>query len=266
MSARRRRRHQLPHILAKALTQTAQQRKATPTWRPLYLLTVTVAMLLLLLDLQQTLVQATPIEIVLNTTRNSQHVDAGTNKWLSPGYFPSYNNSTTKRKDRQEDNAIEQLSSASTTSAKGSALSTNLHYKNTTNVGSHTADMLPLVLVPQQTTAATPPLQMLNGHNSNNNKREKPLKCHCDVCKDNNYICETDGYCFTSVVKEEGKINFSYRCLEKKYDLQREPLECLTSREKQNVYRVKCCSDDFCNKDELLKLSFGTGTTRGYIT
>ncbi|XP_067630346.1 TGF-beta receptor type-1 isoform X2 [Eurosta solidaginis] len=87
---------------------------------------------------------------------------------------------------------------------------------------------------------------------------DEPLKCHCDVCKDNNYICETDGYCFTSVVKEEGKINFSYRCLEKKYDLQREPLECLTSREKQNVYRVKCCSDDFCNKDELLKLSFGT--------
>ncbi|KAL9918072.1 TGF-beta receptor type-1 babo isoform 2-T2 [Glossina fuscipes fuscipes] len=82
------------------------------------------------------------------------------------------------------------------------------------------------------------------------------LKCHCDICKESNNICETDGYCFTSVERDKGEIIFSYRCLAKKYDLQREPLECLTSKQKQNVYRVQCCDEDFCNRNELLKLSF----------
>ncbi|XP_075165392.1 TGF-beta receptor type-1-like isoform X2 [Haematobia irritans] len=90
-----------------------------------------------------------------------------------------------------------------------------------------------------------------------NKPRDRPLKCHCDICKDSNNICETDGYCFTSVQKEaSGNTIFSYRCLDKKYDLQREPLECLTSKQKQNVYVVQCCHVDFCNKNELLKLKF----------
>uniref|UniRef100_A0A1A9UZD4 receptor protein serine/threonine kinase n=1 Tax=Glossina austeni TaxID=7395 RepID=A0A1A9UZD4_GLOAU len=39
------------------------------------------------------------------------------------------------------------------------------------------------------------------------------LKCHCDICKETNNICETDGYCFTSVERDKGEIIFSYRCL-----------------------------------------------------
>ncbi|XP_013116288.1 TGF-beta receptor type-1 isoform X3 [Stomoxys calcitrans] len=90
-----------------------------------------------------------------------------------------------------------------------------------------------------------------------NKPRDRPLKCHCDICKDSNNICETDGYCFTSVQKEaSGNTIFSYSCLDKKYDMQREPFECLTSKEKQHTYVVQCCHVDFCNKNELLKLKF----------
>ncbi|KAM7346182.1 TGF-beta receptor type-1 babo isoform 2-T2 [Cochliomyia hominivorax] len=111
-------------------------------------------------------------------------------------------------------------------------------------------DSLPMMLVSQVT-----PVSVQNKPKIK--YRERPLKCHCDICKDNNFICETDGYCFTSVQKEtSGDLIFSYRCLDKKYDLQREPLECLTSKQKQNIYKVKCCHKDFCNKDELIKLSF----------
>ncbi|XP_073813095.1 TGF-beta receptor type-1 babo isoform X2 [Musca autumnalis] len=86
--------------------------------------------------------------------------------------------------------------------------------------------------------------------------KSRPLKCHCDICKDSNYICETYGYCFTSVEKKDGNTIFSYSCLDKTYDLQREPFECLTSKPKQHIYVVQCCHDDFCNKNELLKLKF----------
>ncbi|XP_005176483.1 TGF-beta receptor type-1 isoform X2 [Musca domestica] len=86
--------------------------------------------------------------------------------------------------------------------------------------------------------------------------KSRPLKCHCDICKDSNYICETYGFCFTSVEKKDGNTIFSYSCLDKTYDLQREPFECLTSKPKQHVYVVQCCHDDFCNKNELLKLKF----------
>ncbi|XP_037808125.1 TGF-beta receptor type-1 isoform X3 [Lucilia sericata] len=111
-------------------------------------------------------------------------------------------------------------------------------------------DSLPMMLVSQVT-----PVTIQNKPKTK--IRDRPLKCHCDICKDNNYICETDGYCFTSVQKEtSGALIFSYRCLDKKYDLQREPLECLTTKQKQNIYNVQCCHEDFCNKNELLKLSF----------
>ncbi|XP_023168243.1 TGF-beta receptor type-1 isoform X3 [Drosophila hydei] len=90
-------------------------------------------------------------------------------------------------------------------------------------------------------------------------KLNKAIKCHCDICKDTNHICETDGYCFTSVEKDtDSKITFSFRCLDKRYELNREPLECLSSRPKYDSYRIKCCNMDFCNKDELMKRIFET--------
>ncbi|XP_039502734.1 TGF-beta receptor type-1 isoform X1 [Drosophila santomea] len=46
-------------------------------------------------------------------------------------------------------------------------------------------------------------------------KPENKIKCHCDTCKESNNICETDGFCFTSVEKSaDGTITFSYRCLQ----------------------------------------------------
>ncbi|XP_064544212.1 TGF-beta receptor type-1 isoform X2 [Drosophila montana] len=96
-----------------------------------------------------------------------------------------------------------------------------------------------------------PPLQ--------NKKHEKTIKCHCDICKETNHICETDGYCFTSVEKDtDGKIIFSFRCLDKRYELYREPLECLSSRSKQDTFKISCCNKDFCNKEELMKRIFET--------
>lgn len=52
------------------------------------------------------------------------------------------------------------------------------------------------------------------------------------------------------------------RCLHITYELQRTPIECLTNKEKQNVYRVECCDRDFCNQNELLKLEFVRGINK----
>ncbi|XP_039453580.1 TGF-beta receptor type-1 isoform X3 [Culex pipiens pallens] len=46
--------------------------------------------------------------------------------------------------------------------------------------------------------------------------KTKLLKCHCDICKDQNYVCETDGLCFTSLSLEHGTYKYSYRCLHRR--------------------------------------------------
>ncbi|XP_062705358.1 uncharacterized protein LOC115258218 [Aedes albopictus] len=46
--------------------------------------------------------------------------------------------------------------------------------------------------------------------------KTKLLKCHCDICKDQNYVCETDGLCFTSLSLEHGVYKYSYRCIERR--------------------------------------------------
>ncbi|XP_017093722.2 TGF-beta receptor type-1 isoform X2 [Drosophila bipectinata] len=90
-------------------------------------------------------------------------------------------------------------------------------------------------------------------------KQEKLIKCHCDICKESNNICETDGYCFTSVEKSEDRgIIFSYSCLDLKYDMHRIPFECLSGKPKYDTYRVECCRNEFCNKNEIMKRIFET--------
>lgn len=39
------------------------------------------------------------------------------------------------------------------------------------------------------------------------------LYCKCDLCKDENYTCYTDGYCFTSVQRKKNsdKLIYNYR-------------------------------------------------------
>lgn len=37
------------------------------------------------------------------------------------------------------------------------------------------------------------------------------LKCHCDICAENNFTCETDGMCFTSIQLDNNEAIYSYR-------------------------------------------------------
>uniref|UniRef100_A0A0K8VVL6 Activin types I and II receptor domain-containing protein n=2 Tax=Bactrocera latifrons TaxID=174628 RepID=A0A0K8VVL6_BACLA len=209
MSELRRRSHQIQLTLASlvlASTPSAQQRKKPPILWSLSLITVSLVMLILL-PMRPT--DATPIEIVFNTTRNSPIVDTSANKWMSP-YGNVNNGSVRKGTVRQQENTL-----VATVPSSATISTTAGRMDMANNISKHD-DTLPMALVPQQTTLSTPLLHQLSGHKSNSNKRERPLKCHCDICKDTNFICETDGYCFTSVVKDEDKIIFSYRHMYKR--------------------------------------------------
>ncbi|XP_063699591.1 TGF-beta receptor type-1-like isoform X2 [Culicoides brevitarsis] len=89
-------------------------------------------------------------------------------------------------------------------------------------------------VVPQASTKA----------NERNETRRK-LKCHCDICKDTNNVCETTGYCFTSksIDKVKGEV-FQYRCLPEHTFILDRAIHC---DDKIGFY---CCdSYDFCNRD-----------------
>ncbi|XP_055916513.1 TGF-beta receptor type-1 isoform X3 [Eupeodes corollae] len=105
----------------------------------------------------------------------------------------------------------------------------------------------------ESSNSSEQPIQTLPMLSSYGKKKDRILKCHCDICKESNNICETDGLCFTSVELSKGTVTFSYRCLPKKYDLERAPIECLSNKEKKNVYRIECCDTDFCNQNERIK-------------
>ncbi|XP_049534540.1 TGF-beta receptor type-1-like isoform X1 [Anopheles darlingi] len=107
-------------------------------------------------------------------------------------------------------------------------------------------------LAPASLQAASPQTMTLTADKN----KTKLLKCHCDICKDENYVCETDGVCFTSLTREaDGSLKYSYSCKPKKYDLaDRLPLSCLTSKEKSTSFNIECCSTDFCNHNKLLTL------------
>ncbi|KAM7346183.1 TGF-beta receptor type-1 babo isoform 3-T3 [Cochliomyia hominivorax] len=100
-------------------------------------------------------------------------------------------------------------------------------------------DSLPMMLVSQVT-----PVSVQNKPKIK--YRERPLKCHCDICKDNNFICETDGYCFTSVQKEtSGDLIFSYRCMSKENHIP--PDDPAWCHESDSLTTTQCCEEDFCN-------------------
>lgn len=81
---------------------------------------------------------------------------------------------------------------------------------------------------------------------------EKPLKCHCDTCKDTNYICETNSYCFTSMAVVKDQIETSYRCIKEENQLDDQlPLQCLTTRQMEYEFRIWCCDTHFCNDHKL---------------
>ncbi|XP_049281438.1 TGF-beta receptor type-1 isoform X1 [Anopheles funestus] len=69
------------------------------------------------------------------------------------------------------------------------------------------------VLAPASLQAASPQTMTLTADKN----KTKLLKCHCDICKDENFVCETDGLCFTSLTREaNGSLKYSYRCFDLK--------------------------------------------------
>uniref|UniRef100_A0A182MBE3 Activin types I and II receptor domain-containing protein n=1 Tax=Anopheles culicifacies TaxID=139723 RepID=A0A182MBE3_9DIPT len=63
-------------------------------------------------------------------------------------------------------------------------------------------------LAPASLQAASPQTMTLTADKN----KTKLLKCHCDICKDENFVCETDGLCFTSLTREaNGSLKYSYR-------------------------------------------------------
>ncbi|XP_034195577.1 TGF-beta receptor type-1 babo isoform X4 [Osmia lignaria lignaria] len=74
------------------------------------------------------------------------------------------------------------------------------------------------------------------------------LKCFCDICKDNNQTCETDGYCFASTSLENDTPMYARRCLDRKrWFLPEEPLIC---NSKPGIYWSSlCCNKDYCNQN-----------------
>ncbi|XP_055858583.1 TGF-beta receptor type-1 isoform X6 [Episyrphus balteatus] len=92
------------------------------------------------------------------------------------------------------------------------------------------------------------PIQTLPMLSSYGKKKDRILKCHCDICKESNNICETDGLCFTSVELSKGTVTFSYRCLPSENLLN--PAWC---HESNSAFLIECCDNDYCNTRVNLK-------------
>ncbi|GLH00172.1 Raf homolog serine/threonine-protein kinase Raf [Gryllus bimaculatus] len=78
------------------------------------------------------------------------------------------------------------------------------------------------------------------------------LLCHCDFCKETNFTCITDGYCFTttSLDKETGSKKHAYRCGNKENSFPPEfAVTCQRPAERAHLFSMLCCQDaDYCNK------------------
>ncbi|XP_017867653.1 PREDICTED: TGF-beta receptor type-1 isoform X1 [Drosophila arizonae] len=154
---------------------------------------------------------ASPIEIVINTTN-----EAGGGKAdhkLLPAAAATTTTTTTARTTTattRNETAGAYLTKSSLPYADNSGHGNNNNNNNNSSLVPlqlHATDAA-VAASPQlrQSAPTFPPLQ--------NKKHEKAIKCHCDICKETNHICETDGYCFTSVEKDtDSKIIFSFRCL-----------------------------------------------------
>ncbi|XP_074033026.1 TGF-beta receptor type-1 babo isoform X5 [Leptinotarsa decemlineata] len=96
------------------------------------------------------------------------------------------------------------------------------------------------------------------------------LKCKCDLCKDKNYTCETDGYCYTSTYLKNGVIHFNYRCLSPNLSLPAfNPMFCHPNS-LNKTFVMECCKhQDYCNAVLIPTLSPPTAKanpTGSYLT
>ncbi|KAI8035736.1 hypothetical protein M5D96_011486 [Drosophila gunungcola] len=146
---------------------------------------------------------ASPIEFVMDTSPNGSRSDPA----VRSGKWPT----TTRAPPNGTAGEAYQLQSPSLAADKGSS-----DNNSNNNNGSAVAMLLPQdgdgsrAVAP----AASPQLPTFVAAMPSTKKPEKKIKCHCDTCKDANHICETDGFCFTSVEKNsDDTITFSYRCL-----------------------------------------------------
>ncbi|XP_063910908.1 TGF-beta receptor type-1 isoform X3 [Zophobas morio] len=82
------------------------------------------------------------------------------------------------------------------------------------------------------------------------NNGVQSLKCKCEVCKETNFTCDTDGYCFTTTyLTTKGGIEHNYRCLDRALQVpHNNPLFCHKQKSLNTTFVMECCKhEDFCN-------------------
>ncbi|XP_068147739.1 TGF-beta receptor type-1 isoform X3 [Drosophila tropicalis] len=185
---------------------------------------------------------ATPIEMIINTNATKWQPTAVIAAAPPP---PTTITTTTTRAPTLAAAAAGEAyltadnnsSSHGNNNTNNTSSSNNNNYNNSSNVA--------VTIMPQAAATAAAGLRGV----APTKKHEKLIKCHCDICKETNHICETDGHCFTSVEKDvDNKIIFSFRCLHLENHLPPEdPAWC---HDKTPTTATKCCHDDFCNTRE----------------
>ncbi|KAM8712906.1 hypothetical protein ACLKA7_013265 [Drosophila subpalustris] len=156
---------------------------------------------------------ASPIEYVINTTIEA--TKAGHQVLPEPAATATTTATTTRKTVRAAATTTNETAGAYLTKSSLSSADNNDHgnnNNNNNNNGSAVSIQLPAA---NESIAATQlQMSMPTYAPLHNKKHEKTIKCHCDICKETNHICETDGYCFTSVEKDvNNQIIFSFRCL-----------------------------------------------------
>ncbi|XP_015040195.2 TGF-beta receptor type-1 isoform X3 [Drosophila pseudoobscura] len=209
---------------------------------------------------------ATPIELVMNTSSSIGATTPEAGKWQPPPEAAAVAATTTTRAPTvKADETAGQAYLTKSTSPSPTTLSadnrshdSNINSNNKSslnNSNSHgysnnsaVAMLLPQdgvgsAAAPQPHVTQLPPYVPQQPQSSK--KHDKTVKCHCDICKETNQICETDGYCFTSVEKNaDNKIIFSFRCLPSD---QLPPQDPSTCKFRTSNVSSQCCPDDYCN-------------------
>ncbi|XP_060652501.1 TGF-beta receptor type-1 isoform X3 [Drosophila nasuta] len=202
---------------------------------------------------------ASPIELVINTTNEATKIG---NKALPEAAAATATAATTTRKATRttatatttaaNETAGAYLTKSSLSSADNSGHGNNNNNNSSSNGSDNSAVSIQMAAANETAAVAATSLQqssMPTYAPLHNKKHEKIIKCHCDICKETNHICETDGYCFTSVEKDnDNKIIFSFRCLPLANHLPPEdPAWCHDNTPRSST---KCCQEDFCNTRE----------------
>ncbi|XP_060652499.1 TGF-beta receptor type-1 isoform X1 [Drosophila nasuta] len=212
---------------------------------------------------------ASPIELVINTTNEATKIG---NKALPEAAAATATAATTTRKATRttatatttaaNETAGAYLTKSSLSSADNSGHGNNNNNNSSSNGSDNSAVSIQMAAANETAAVAATSLQqssMPTYAPLHNKKHEKIIKCHCDICKETNHICETDGYCFTSVEKDnDNKIIFSFRCLNMSQSFPPGRfIWCNDGRHGGPTARPAaprgghgCCNDrDFCNKD-----------------